>query len=114
VKESLERKPDPAMPGVTGSTTCPAGGNPSTTAGKQRYRRAFRRCRPEQASVGAAAPYRSRDTLNWCPGTGRGGILAAIGWNPTQIVAFCPYIKAPADIMMMAAPNTGREDVHSL
>jgi len=38
------------MPGVTGSATCPAGGNPSTTAGKQRYRRAFRRCRPEQAS----------------------------------------------------------------
>src|SRR5450631_866286 len=45
-----ERKPGPAMPGVTGSATCPAGGNPSTTAGKQRYRPAFRRCRPEQAS----------------------------------------------------------------
>src|SRR3984957_17543050 len=28
-------------------------------------------------------------------GVGRGGILAAMGWNPAQIVAFCPYIKSP-------------------
>src|ERR1700677_2019228 len=57
-----ERKLDPAMPGVTGSPTCPASGNPSTTAGKLRYRR--RRPVPPCAAV-------------------RGGILAAIGWNPS-------------------------------
>jgi hypothetical protein len=101
------------MPGVTGSATCPAGGNPSTTAGKQRYRRAFRRCRPEQASDRRSRTLPEPGHAELVPGTGRGGILAAMGWNPKQIVAFCPYIKAPADIMMMGAPNTGREDVHS-
>src|ERR1700722_2559469 len=99
-KRSLERKPDPAMPGVTGFPRCPAGGNPSTTAGKQRYRRGFRRCRPcaaaspEQAWFGEAAGHRARQTLNWRPGMGRGGILTARGWNPKQIAAFCPYIKS--------------------
>jgi hypothetical protein len=108
------------MPGVTGSTTCPAGGNPSTTAGKQRYRRGgsplpalrrrlagagFRSAQPPGTATG-------RRSIG-APARGEAGILTAIGWNPTQIVAFCPYIKAPADIMMMAAPNTDREDVHS-
>jgi len=102
------------MPGVTGSQRA----RPAATRQRQPENSVIAgpsaAAGPNRLQIGAAAPYRSRDTLNWCPSTGRGGILAAIGWNPTQIVAFCPYIKAPADIMMMAAPNTGREDVHSL
>jgi hypothetical protein len=33
--------------------------------------------------------------------------------NPAQIAAFCPYVRSPADIMMVRVPNTDREDVHS-
>jgi hypothetical protein len=113
VKESLERKPGTAMPGVTGSATCPAGGNPSTTAGKQRYRRGGPPLPARGLEINAAAPCRSQDTLNWRPGPGPGGILAAKGWNPRKSLPFALISKAPADIMMMGTPNSVREDVHS-
>jgi hypothetical protein len=36
-----------------------------------------------------------------------------MGWNPTQIAAFCPYIKSAGGHYDDGTPNTDREDVHS-
>jgi hypothetical protein len=42
------------------------------------------------------------------PGVGEAGILAAIGWNRAQIVAFCPYIKGCGGHYDWPAPNIDR------
>jgi Cyclic nucleotide-binding domain len=68
--------------------------------GSQRARPAATRQRQPENSViagpsAAAGPaHRAGGHAELAPGTGRGGILAARSWNPTQIAAFCPYIKS--------------------
>jgi hypothetical protein len=47
------------------------------------------------------------------PGGDEPEFLAAMGWNPTQIAAFCPYIKSTGGHYDDGTPNTDREDVHS-
>jgi hypothetical protein len=88
-----ERKLDPAMPGVTGSPTCPASGNPSTTAGKPRYRR--RRPVPACAAVGGGIC--GRDRLE---SRGKSSPFALIS-------------KALAAIMILARGEHLIEDIHS-